>query len=56
MQLQWMNIARTELVKEFCELVQVDSEPYEEADLGKVVEDKLLELGLRWNAMAQARR
>lgn len=36
---------RTELVKEFCELVQVDSEPYEEADLGKVVEDKLLELG-----------
>ena len=36
---------RAELIREFCELVQVDSEPYEEADLGKVVEDKLLELG-----------
>lgn len=36
---------RTELVEEFCELVQVDSEPYEEAELAQVVEKKLLELG-----------
>lgn len=36
---------RTELIEEFCELVQVDSEPYEEADLAEMVERKLLELG-----------
>ncbi|HXL04875.1 MAG TPA: M20/M25/M40 family metallo-hydrolase [Bacillota bacterium] len=36
---------RAELVREFCELVRVDSEPYEEAELADVVEENLLELG-----------
>lgn len=36
---------RARLIDEFCELVRVDSEPLEEADLAQVVERKLAELG-----------